>query len=436
MPPPIDDETLVAYLDGELPPQQQTHLEQDLQSDSDLQQRVAALRASWDMLEELPLVEPRRNLAESTIEMVALAMEKDARTWWGWLAANRWLVWAVVCLGTLAAGAQTARWWTSSTHQRILADLPAIVEHRSLQHVDSTEFVEKLAEIPRLAEAVGLEGSAPRIGDSPVPRQLQERRQWMEQLDTMQQGRLANSFREFQRDPRRAQLKAIADWMYASPAKTEHYLQAVRAYSRLLDRLGEKQKALLQKMSVEERVAEIRGRVNELLVLNYSPDDQDREAIRAWLDHLRFEEDNQQRLIFFPDLDSLIIYELLTRDPADSFVTADDVSGLLQRLSAPAVELLSNLANPSAQRYHLGLWVSAVVQSPAQAADTADLEDKFRNLPEARQDELEILPEDEVRRILRQPPLTSPASVPGGSSPLAPPVTPMSAPPAGGLELD
>ncbi len=71
-----DDEQLVAYLDGELVPEERSELEQRLGRDQSLRDRLRSLQTSWDLLDDLPMAAPNPLLLESTIRM-AIATASD-----------------------------------------------------------------------------------------------------------------------------------------------------------------------------------------------------------------------------------------------------------------------------------------------------------------------------------------------------------------------
>jgi hypothetical protein len=414
--PNIDDETLVAFLDGELPSEQQATIEQNLQSDDSLRQRVRILKASWDLLTDLPQPQPRRDLAESTIEIVTLALDQESRTWWEWMKQRPWLSLGLAGLVMLATGAATSRVVTGLVTRQILVNLPAIVAYRQLENIDSVEFLEQLSEIPNLIQAAGLEGGPTPIGNGIVPPTIGDRKTWVEELAEVDRGRLESNLLEYRisDEKRRQQLKSMTDRIYADPTTTAGFLETGRAYNAILDKLGNKQKARLRQMSIEQRLAEINERVDNEMVMNYALSGADRAAIRSWLDDLQFKEENFEILSFNPDPDSMIIRELLYMDADVSFVTRQDLEDLTQRLSPEAAELLANLEDESSLRRHLGLWVSTAVQATTQTGvpKVFDLEDKFQELSKDRQDELEWMPEDEVRKILRQIELTLPLATP------------------------
>lgn len=71
---PVDevDEQLVAYLDGELPPEEVKLLEQQLGSSESLRARLRELQNGWDLLDELPHASSSNQLLETTIRMAAV----------------------------------------------------------------------------------------------------------------------------------------------------------------------------------------------------------------------------------------------------------------------------------------------------------------------------------------------------------------------------
>lgn len=71
---PVDeiDEQLVAYLDGELPPEEVKLLEQQLGANESLRARLRELQNGWDLLDDLPHASSSNQLLETTIRMAAV----------------------------------------------------------------------------------------------------------------------------------------------------------------------------------------------------------------------------------------------------------------------------------------------------------------------------------------------------------------------------
>src|SRR5690554_5298714 len=85
------DERLVAYLDGELEPEERRALEVQLGRSAVLRARLRSLQDGWEMLDELPMATPSPQLLESTLRMAATEAASQPRA----IAAapNRWGGW-------------------------------------------------------------------------------------------------------------------------------------------------------------------------------------------------------------------------------------------------------------------------------------------------------------------------------------------------------
>ncbi|MCC7338099.1 MAG: hypothetical protein IT422_23660 [Pirellulaceae bacterium] len=415
MPMPTDDETLVAYLDGELSPEETLRFEQNLYTEPGLQKRVNDMQASWSLLSELPCPSPRRDLTQSTIEMVTLAISQESRTWRDWFAEHRWLTLALAGASMLIAGAATSRALTHYMTRQILDNLPSIVDFPALQNIDSPEFLHELSQIDNLIAAAGPQAERAMIGDGCVPLSIDDRRRWVEQLKEDSRGRLESNLDEYRRpETQQETMRVIADEIYHDPSKTENYLQVIRAYNTILDRWGTKPRSTLQGYPLPKRIEAIRARVAVLMALSYVPSSQDRAAFRNWLDDIVQKQDGSEQLFYYYNYDAQrIVDELLWGDPDNSIVTHDDLTGLLQSdLSPEARERLIEIKDKSALRYHLGLWMAPLFAgTPVSGTNgNVDLQQRFYKLDERRQNELEFLPEEEVRKQLQQPTTPQPNS--------------------------
>ncbi len=73
----LDDELLTSYLDQELASDERLSLEKRLVDDEPLRIRLAEMRRAWDLLDELPETPFTPNFTQSTLEMVAIDLEKE-----------------------------------------------------------------------------------------------------------------------------------------------------------------------------------------------------------------------------------------------------------------------------------------------------------------------------------------------------------------------
>lgn len=408
LPPPVDDESLVAYLDGELSREENLNFEQRLHSDTDLQQRLAELQASWDLLSELPSPPPRHDLTQTTIEMVALELQASSQTWWAWLSQRRWLMLVLAAVTMLLAGVASSRARTSYSTRQILANLPSVVDLPALKNIDSVEFLHALSEIDNLTTAADNQTERGRIGDGLVPQTIADRRDWVEQLPEDSRGRLVSNLAEYDvlTEQQKREMRAVADEIYADPSARENLLQVIRAYNAILERWGTKPRAMLQDMSLQNRIEAIRSRVAVLMALNYVPTPQDRLVLRRWLESIIQNQDSSDQLFYYSYDAQRIVDELLWGDVDSSIVSQEDIQELLQHGLAPqAAQRLSDIGDQSARRYHLGLWIAPMLAGNPERTNNGnvDLMQRFSKLDARRQNALEFLPEEEARKQLRQP---------------------------------
>lgn len=97
---PHDLELLSAYLDHQLPPDQQARLETRLQQEPDLQSEYEALRRVQRMVRSLPRRRAPRNFT-LTPAMVGVRPRPAARLGWGWVSALATVLLLLVLIGDL-----------------------------------------------------------------------------------------------------------------------------------------------------------------------------------------------------------------------------------------------------------------------------------------------------------------------------------------------
>ncbi|QDU86837.1 hypothetical protein Pla175_01900 [Pirellulimonas nuda] len=142
-----DLEELVAYLDGELPPDLAAAVEDRLSRDAAYRAELQQLDRAWHALEELPKESVGDAFARTTIEMAAVQAEEDLAQLTAALPVRRRRRrWGMIAGGVAAAllGAVLARVATIRQEGPLVAGLPAIVEVDTLRQFDSVEFLAKL----------------------------------------------------------------------------------------------------------------------------------------------------------------------------------------------------------------------------------------------------------------------------------------------------
>lgn len=162
---PVDpiDETLVAYLDGELDEHERRRLEDQLISDRPLRQRLSELESGWQMLDHLPRPAVTEDFARSTVEMVAAGASQALqihrrRRPWRRLGHAALLV--AITLATAAAGYAASRWVERARFEAQLADLPLAENLPAYLLEEDLELMRQLSQSAVWNEAMQLAGDA------------------------------------------------------------------------------------------------------------------------------------------------------------------------------------------------------------------------------------------------------------------------------------
>lgn len=140
-------EELVAYLDGEVDEATRERIERRLAADSEHRQILEELRASWELLSDLPTAEPNKLFARSTVEMVAISAEQDLQLFRGQLKRRRGWNYGLALVGTgLAAvlGFAIVRTAIPDPDAELLRDLSVIENLDTYVYADNIDFVKKL----------------------------------------------------------------------------------------------------------------------------------------------------------------------------------------------------------------------------------------------------------------------------------------------------
>jgi anti-sigma factor RsiW len=143
-----DHEQLVAYLDGELSPEEAQKVERRLSQDESFRQLLRGLQEAWDMLDELPQPTLDDAFTRTTVEMVAVRVSEDVKKeqarWQRWRHVRRIAQLATISLSLLAAF-WGLRYLQSRPDRELLEDLSVIQNVDFYKDVDNLEFLERLA---------------------------------------------------------------------------------------------------------------------------------------------------------------------------------------------------------------------------------------------------------------------------------------------------
>lgn len=398
----FDDETLVAYLDGELPKSMLDRIKGQLESDAALRERIAQLSSSWAMLDQLPAPSTNHELAQSTIELVALSVAQGKQSAWPYSLKIHpgWILAATVLLA-YALGVGVA-WLRGQRNSReLLEDLPVLCHYRELELVDSPEWLEKLSTLSDLLEA-GLPLNEKQSWPS-HPDQVSQLFHWVDSLPATERLELNRNYEDFRSttNQRRVQLRQIAKIMQ-DRSSTVDYRQVLAAYSGLASQISSAELAQIMAIdSLDQRAVEIKRVVDRELAIGYAYQltDEEKLAVQIWVNNLK--ENNLEYFFGLEDPDSEIV-RLLDTDSPDSLISDQDLTDLTQRISPKGRDLLARLA-PELHSNILRLWVYASLPNlrPSKQLTSQEIQQRFFELPPESQNEYIYLSGSEVLSRLK-----------------------------------
>jgi hypothetical protein len=394
---PVDDETLVAFLDGELDPQRDIEIQRQREVDPELDARIRSLEAGWKLLDQLPALPANPRLAQTTIELIArdlVAHQSGSRSDW-----YKSVFWAVpVVLGLLSG--LTYGWWQNFRADRqTMADLPVMVHFRELEHVKSADWLDELIGVDNLLEA-GL--PLYKGEDFPeLPEGTDQLAAWCNELPARQKQLLVESYKLFRATPpeRQAQLRQITEKIQA-PMPNLHR-QVLKAYRGLIRQISSTE--LLQIASAgdyQARKLALQKVIDRELAIGYANrlQDEERSGIEAWCDGIK--EQNFGYFLNFEDPNTEVL-RLLESDTGGAIITATEREKLAACIGAIGQALLERL-DSQAQAGVLRLWAFSALQPapPSTQQSPAELLEKLHGLPSERQNELIYLPASDVVGVL------------------------------------
>ena len=141
------DEELVAYLDGELSPEEATRVERRMAEDPRYNARLNQLQKAWDLLDTLQRTEADDHFVHSTVAMVAIQAAEDAKSQQMKTVRSRsfsWLALAGLLLISATATYGLVQRRLGRPNQQLVRDLPVIERVDEYHNIDSLEFLRQL----------------------------------------------------------------------------------------------------------------------------------------------------------------------------------------------------------------------------------------------------------------------------------------------------
>lgn len=141
------DEEIVAYLDGELDSEAEARVVRRLSEDASYRSRLGQLQQAWDLLDNLRGSEADDEFGQSTVAMVAVQAEAEAKTLKLRVVRRRKLTWLAVAALTLVSvvgGFAALRQRLTQDDRNLVRDLPVIERVDEYRNIDNIEFLRQL----------------------------------------------------------------------------------------------------------------------------------------------------------------------------------------------------------------------------------------------------------------------------------------------------
>ena len=141
------DEEIVAYLDGELDAETEARVVRQLGEDAAYRARLAQLQQAWDLLDNLRGCEADDEFVQSTVAMVAVQAEAEAKTMRQRIVQRRSLAGlaiAGVTLASLLVGYAFFQYRLSEPNRKLVKDLPVIERMDELRNIENIDFLKQL----------------------------------------------------------------------------------------------------------------------------------------------------------------------------------------------------------------------------------------------------------------------------------------------------
>jgi hypothetical protein len=141
------EEQLVAYLDGEMDSESCRRIEELLAVDPEVRRKLHWLEQTWEMLDELDATPVDENFTRTTLEMVAIAAQEDARKVLEEAPRRRRRFWMLAGCGLFVAGLagfMTVSLIAASQNKKLIRDLPILENLEEYRQIKDIKFLKML----------------------------------------------------------------------------------------------------------------------------------------------------------------------------------------------------------------------------------------------------------------------------------------------------
>lgn len=411
-------EQLTAYLDGELSSEEATAIEARLVDDESLRLRLADLRKSYDLLDELPETPFDQRFTRSTLELVVKEISnsresvtvpsshpsavelKPQRDWWAWpriLLTIGGLVLIGLLLGFLIRFNQIRQ---DIRDLGLIANLPGWMDVKDVNVAIS---------LSKETEAMGIlkEQLKERLVP-PIPSSIWQRKNWMDSLSPLHVAKL-DSGREMLRKLDRESYNRFASMeakIEQSP-DSDAVQDAIHLTGLVMDSLPNTKRLDLDAMNPEQRFQFLKEQVYLSAAMYYAArlTALDTKALDEWEDAYfqpAIVRDLQSpRGIEKRTLLSMLWFRRSVENGYELVDQEDVVAALLPNLSKSGRELLEGVG----RRDQLGVLITWL--APNRVASSKSIIEEYDRIPREARERIDLNDPQQTRRqveeILRRP---------------------------------
>ena len=267
-------ELIVAYLDGELTPEESARVERQLAANEHFRRELQAMERAWTALDELPRTIVDDKFSHTTMELAVGQARREVEAKTIALPVERRKFRLSMALAGAAAaclGALLVRGMAKDPNARLLADLPAIYHVDGYSQLkgspaEETEFL-KLVE-PQVASLVAAdfrEQVASEAKDAAALDVFAVREAWLAGLPDAARTALLYKTRRFAQlsADERARMRKLHESIADDPSSMQ-LRETLQSYGHWLGNLPQAQQFELRQMAPPQRAAAIKKLLHEL----------------------------------------------------------------------------------------------------------------------------------------------------------------------------
>lgn len=416
-----DDELITAYLDYELKPVERSVVDRRLIDDEGFRNRLAQMRRAWELLDELPETPLNQHFTKSTLEMVAVDLEKirtNVLTIEGWKLpwvpkiSRKFVMFSAAVLAIIVGGAIGGvlrnRSVASEARQLVVAGALPV-----LQDFPEIGMLQELAEIPRWKDLLEMPSLREHmLPATPASDDVNSIKEWASRTMDVHQKELLYDQKQAL-DRMQPEARSIIEARYKalrSHPDADELQQVGIAMNSILQSLRMKQRANIRSLPNDRKTIAIRQEACLVLALTHGEklNNDEKSHLEKWasVDLFRYLQESPSNPFPFQESQwQNLLYWKLSSSGATSQFNLDAINNDLDELLEsfyeglrPDTKQLFEGVAPSSHLLVIATWVLQKRPDVIKEQSTEELYDVYKNLPEDKKEQIDMQRPEEARR--------------------------------------